>query len=92
MSEIGQICRTAAQKAMGMKSPCIQITPVFPNDLEEWAKLYFYFSEMTNAIQTCLQKKHLKKSEQSLRAGPEADIYERNAKINGNSSNRGCEK
>ena len=50
-SEIGNICRTAAQKAMYMKSPCIQITPVFPNDLEEWAKLYFYFSEMSKAIE-----------------------------------------
>ncbi len=50
-SEIGQICRTAAQQAMSMKSPCIQITPVFPNNLEEWARLYFYFSELTKSVE-----------------------------------------
>lgn len=50
-SQIGQVCRTAAQKAVEMKSPCIQITPVYPNDLEEWARLYFYFSEMAKSVE-----------------------------------------
>ena len=50
-SEIGQICRTAAQKAMDMKSPCIQITPVYPNDIDEWAKLYFYFLEISKSVE-----------------------------------------
>lgn len=50
-SEIGQICRTKAQEAMRLSSPCIQITPVYPNSLEEWAKLFFYFLEMSKSIE-----------------------------------------
>lgn len=50
-SEIGQMCRTIVQKAKGMKSPCIQITPVFSSGKEELAKLYFFFSKMTKKME-----------------------------------------
>jgi len=50
-SEEGQISRTITQKAMDMKNPCIQITPVFPNDLDEWAKLYYFVNKMSEEIQ-----------------------------------------
>jgi len=50
-SEIGQICRTKAQEAMQLSSPCIQITPVYPNSLEEWAEIFFYFSKMSKSIE-----------------------------------------
>ena len=38
-SEIGQICRTMAQKVDKMQSPCIQITPTFSSSSEEFARL-----------------------------------------------------
>jgi hypothetical protein len=54
-SEDGQKCRTIVQKAMDMKNPCIQITPVFPNTLDEWAKLYFFIKKMTDEIQNKIE-------------------------------------
>ena len=50
-SEIGQHCRTIAQRAMELDSPCIQIVPVYPNDLEVWSRIYFYFSEMAKSVE-----------------------------------------
>ena len=50
MSEIGQICRTIAQEAVKMKHPCIRITPAYTNDIEDWAKLYYLFSETAKNI------------------------------------------
>ena len=58
MSEEGQICRTIAQKALDMDSPCIKIVPSFDGkNLEEWAKLYFYVSEMVKSISDKLNVK-----------------------------------
>lgn len=47
----GNKFRTLAEKAVNMKSPCLQITPVFPNKLDEWAKLLYYFINMAKQIQ-----------------------------------------
>ena len=44
-------CKNIAQQAMGMNSPCIQITPVFPNTHIEWAKLYHIFSQLAKKAQ-----------------------------------------
>jgi len=51
MGKINDVCRAIAQQAVKMRSPCIKIIPVFPNSLEEWAKLYFIITEMTKKIQ-----------------------------------------
>jgi len=51
MSEDGQICRTMAQAALEMQFPCIQITPGFTRDLEEWAKMIYMISEMAKRIE-----------------------------------------
>jgi len=49
--EKGQKCRTIAQKAMEMESPCIQITPMIPTrSLDDLAKFYFYVSKMAKSI------------------------------------------
>ena len=47
----GNKFRTMAEKALKMKSPCLQITPVFPNKLDEWAKLLYFFIKMAKQIQ-----------------------------------------
>ena len=43
--------KTIAEKALKMRSPCIQITPVFSNKLDDWAKLLYYFINIAKKVQ-----------------------------------------
>lgn len=48
-----------AEKAVTMNNPCIRITPVFGNNIMEWAKIYYIFSEMTKKVQNTLNQPFL---------------------------------